>query len=300
MMDKNTLKFIGILLIIIFSYYLGTLQIHSDLMSKNFIKNAFKPISSTTTPYITIDPSPISSDCPTVETKMQSDRVEEEAENNLSSYEIKERYSNTEEKILKVEILEKKLLTPQPYNELYSQISNKKEDPDWVIKYPKEWHLYRIKRRVTEKKEGAISQEYYDIKFEYFDSYFYLRESITLGGQPIILTENQLKQLERYCETPFKKTANGRKNYLCPGNIMNCLINDYKATTHPINLYYKSFLSANGFSIYDWYIPSLLFDRNLSNERALRIYTLSNNFFSNDKKFISEIERIYITLQEKP
>ncbi|GAB4219371.1 MAG: hypothetical protein Fur009_5240 [Candidatus Microgenomates bacterium] len=70
-----------------------------------------------------------------------------------------------------------------------------------------------------------------------------------------------------------------------------------------INYYYKSFIKINSkiqpgeTLIYDWYIPSINFDRE-KQIGGLRAYVFSDNFYSNDEKFISELKKIYLSLSK--
>ncbi len=271
------------------------------------LKNEYeKKLAAEITPIPSEYPTPTIYICPTKDKKTQTDLEVETAENNLSSYEIKEMVESsgqntngTVERTTIVDILEKKLLPAQAYDDSYSQISNQTGENSWTIRYPKEWKLYRIKRKQTQKDFESQPLEFYDLKFEHLTSYFYLREIVTMGGQPIALAENQWEQLKKSCSVSYSNTSNGGKNYICSGNVIACAGNmeGDRRILYPINSYYKSLLFVNGSSIYDWYISSLLFDRNLSGERALRVYTLSHNFYSNDEQFISELKKIYISLQ---
>jgi len=111
--------------------------------------------------------------------------------------------------------------------------------------------------------------------------------------------------LSKFCPDKFY-TTDKTNNYICSGNIIGCAGNmeGDKRIIYPINNFYKSFISTNSTVqnketlIYDWYIPSLDFERQ-ELFGASRIYTFSNNFYSNDKEFIDEIKRIYIDLVKK-
>ena len=188
---------------------------------------------------------------------------------------------NTTEQIDKISILEKKLLPCESADEQYCVISNTTNRSAWNIKYPKAWKLYRIKRNVTETRfEDTYTNEFYDLKFEYQSSYFYLRESTTLGGNPIMLSDSQWAHLRNFCPDKFYTDTDKRDNYVCSGNIIGCSrnIEGDKRIIYSLNNFYKSFISTNSSVqnketlIYDWYIPSLNFERE-EFVGALRIYT---------------------------
>ncbi len=241
--------------------------------------------------------------CPILKNKTQQDIDYENAEKNLSSYSYKEYLPNINsnekplEKIITVNFLEKKLLPCKKYDENYCQISNKNL---WVIKYPKEWQLFRIKKEINSNNYSLI---FYDLKFEYKDSYFYLKEIGTLGGQPIIIKNNQWKDyLQNYCDKPFFTDKNKTNYYICDGGVLDCaayINNNYDVGK--IKKYLKSFVSENSSIqkeetlIYDFYIPSINFERE-ENPGIRLAYVLSSDFYSNDENFISELTKIYSSL----
>lgn len=250
------------------------------------------PITPTPTPYI----------CPTTNQKTQADIDQENAENNLSSYTIKvDPDGNIPERIYKISILEKKLLPCESVDEQYCKISN----GTWTIKYPKAWNLYRIKRHY-DMVTISTSTDYYDLKFEYQSSYFYLKESATMGGQPIIISDASWEQLRSFCPDNFYTDSTKKtKSYLCSGNVTGCGVNmdGYRSVIYPLNSFYKSFIDigddvpeykSDRTSIYNWYIHSLDFGREKLTAGG-RIYTFSDNFYSNDEQFISELKKIYIS-----
>lgn len=274
---------------------------------------SLKKDSSIYTPSPTV-PTPTVYICPTTDKKTQEDIEQENAENNFSSYIVKENIENpfpdknTTVQIDKIDILEKKLLPCESVNEQYCKISNTTNRTAWNIKYPKTWKLYRIKRKVSETRfENTYTNEFYDLKFEFQSSYFYLRESTTLGGNPIVLSDAQWSHLSNFCTDKFYTDTDKRDNFICSGNIIGCAGNmeGDKRIIYPLNNFYKSFISINSTVqnketlIYDWYIPSLNFERE-EFVGALRIYTLSDNFYSDDDQFISELKKIYLSLQGKP
>lgn len=260
-----------------------------------------------------IIPTPTVYICPTIDHKTQEDIDQENAENNLSSYTIIKNIENpypdknTTKQIDKITILEKKLLPCESADEQYCNISNTTNRNAWNIKYPKLWNLYRIKRKVSETRfKNTYENVFYDLKFEYKSSYFYLRESTTLGGNPIVLSDAQWAHLRNFCTNKFYTDSNKNEDYICSGNIIGCAGNmkGDKEIIYPLNNFYNSFISTNSTVqpketlIYDWYIPSLNFERE-ELVGALRIYTLSDNFYSNDEQFISELKKIYLSLQKK-
>jgi hypothetical protein len=212
-----------------------------------------------------------------------------------------------DEKIKVYDGVEKILLPCQLFDDNYCQISNKETNKPWMIKYPKKWNLYRIKR-IDSSQDRVIN--YYDLKFEYKDSYFYLREYGTLGGQPVILKDNEWLTIRDYCfENIFNDDKSGNNIILCYGNLIGCAGNiqgDIK-NKYSINKHLKSLLTINtelqegDVLIYSWYIPALKFGRRepIDGILSLRVYALSLNFYSNDQEFIDEIKRIYIDLVKK-
>jgi len=284
----------------------------SSIFFKKRKENSVPAITNNSAPTIATSQSSIPTPyiCPNVNEKTPTNLEEENAEKNLSSYSYIEKVDSVtpgqpkEDKKITVEILEKTLLSEESFNNKYNQIANPLEKNGWLIKYPRQWKLYKIKRRVSENMDNGYSsvKDYYDLKFEDRDSYFYLREFITLGGQPIILTDSQWLELNKNCGDAFS-TENNYQFYLCSGGVIDCAGNmeGYEGIFYPINSYYKSLITINTISekpdvlIYGKYIPSLDFDRSKF-IGGLRAYTLASNFYSNDSQFIFELQRIYTEL----
>jgi len=263
------------------------------------------------TPSAPIVPTPTIYNCPTTTSKTQNDIGLEKAENELSTYSQVEVIRDGWKEKTSITYLAKEFLPCESFDEKYCQITNKTNREPWIIKYPKEWKLYRIKnRKVIERGEGAsYSKEQYDLsdlKFEYRDSNYYLREGITLGGQPIMLSQFQWKNIQKNCEEPYYKSTDNYDYYICPGNTEACMGDtssgfSYSKKINVINTAYKSFLMVNESAdndplIYGGYIPSLNFERE-EFKGALRIYGMSDNFYSNDEQFISELKKIYMSLR---
>lgn len=244
--------------------------------------------------------------CKIINLKNQEDIDRERAEQNLSSYSYKVLYDHNPNnkvpalKTITVKILEKKLLPCNRYNENYCQISN---DTLWTIAYPVEWKLYRIKRRI---EPDTYEINYYDLKFEHQSSYFYLKETITLGGSPLIIPYQAWLNLSKNCNDRFFIDSNNEESYICYGNLINCAakIEGDSVGSLNINTFYKSIISVNSSIqnnetlIYGWYIPSINFEKE---NKALgsRVYSLSEDFYSNDEKFISELKKIYLQLKNR-
>lgn len=191
--------------------------------------------------------------------------------------------------------LESKLLPGEAFDKKYNQITNTNKSARyrWIILYPNHWKLYRIKR---------LDQHlYYDLKFVDGESFFYLREIIIIGGNPIIVSTNQWHGLRQDC-TQFFINSNKSELYLCPGNFVDCVGKiSSNNVGNAINSYYHSFISANDTLqknetlIYDLFIPSINFERP-DYEGGLREYTFGDNFYSNDNQFLTEMEKIYVSL----
>lgn len=260
----------------------------------------------------TIVPTPTIYNCPVTEKKEQSDSDREKAESNFSIYSQEETiYGDTKMKT-SITYIAKELLPCESFDEQYCQITNKTNREPWTIKYPKKWNLYRIKnKKIVEYGEGeSYSKEqhdFYDLKFKYKDSNYYLREGITLGGQPLMLSKTQWENIKEKCEKPYYKSTDNYNYYICPGNTEGCIGNTSSGLNnsnkiHVINTAYKSFLLVSAVNlgddvtIYGGYIPSLNFERE-EFKGALRIYGMSDNFYSNDEEFISELKKIHISLR---
>lgn len=311
--DKG--KLVTLYLIFLMIFIVLNILIKIGFLLNLYQNYSLKKSSSINTPsQIIPNSTPTIYICPKTDQKTKEDIDQENAEKNLSSYTIKENLENpypdknTTEQIDKISILEKKLLPCESRDEQYCTISNTTNRNTWSIKYPKAWKLFRIKRKVSETRfENTYENVYYDLKFEYNSSYFYLRESTTLGGNPIILSDAQWSHLSNFCSDKFYTDPDKNEDYICSGNIIGCAGNmeGDKRIFYPLNNFYNSFISINRSVqpnetlIYNWYIPSLNFERE-EFVGALRIYTLSDNFYSNDKQFISELRKIYLSLQGKP
>lgn len=248
-------------------------------------------------------PTPTIYQCPVINQKNKEDIEAEKAENNLSSYNYQENIPGSKpneflKRIITENFLEKKLLPCQYYDENYCYIKNNNL---WIIKYPKNWQLYRIKRQVLDNySEDRLI--FYDLKFENGSSYFYLEEIITVGGNPGIINREQWDYLKKYCQNMFYTNDNFDENYICYGNVLGCSGNmkGYFDKNYSINSYYKSFIQINSkiqkdeVLIYNWYIPSIKYEND--NKIGLRAYIFSKNFYSNDEKFISELKKIYVSI----
>lgn len=121
-----------------------------------------------------------------------------------------------------------------------------------------------------------------------------------------MLSQTQWTNIQEHCEKSYYVSIDNYNYYMCPGNTEACigdtssgLSSSNKVNT--LNSVYKSFLLVNeGVSgedvlVYGGYIPSLNFERE-EFKGALRIYRMSDNFYSNDEQFISELKKIYISL----
>jgi len=264
----------------------------------------------TPTSSVPVVPTPTIYNCPVTDKKEQSDSEREKAEREFSIYSQEEIIHGDTKMKTSITYIAKELLPCEPFDEQYCQIINKSNRETWTIKYPKKWSLYRIKNKKTvEYGEGeSYSKEqhdFYDLKFEFNDSYYYLREGITLGGQPLMLSQTQWKNIKKSCAEPYYKSTDNYNYYICPGNTEACIGDiesghGYSNKINTINLAYKSFLLVNedyvgnDIMIYGGYIPSLNFERE-ELKGALRIYDMSNNFYSNDEEFISELKKIHIS-----